>query len=196
MQPPSNVFVSTGDEDARRVREDALRSGEERRLRIEGGHTIHFDSPLDQARAREDTAILLPNGGEKLPFIRTKDREEGGLKEITELLRDSMRGGRTMYVGFYSLGPKGSPFSLLAVQITDSAYVMHSENILYRQAYDEAVRLGGAGGVKFLKFIHSQGELDEMGRSRNISKRRIYIDPMDETVYSVNTQYGGGTALD
>ncbi|GGP21372.1 phosphoenolpyruvate carboxykinase [Thermocladium modestius] len=184
---PSNVFVSTGDEDARRVREDALRSGEERRLRIEG-HTIHFDSPLDQARAREDTAILLPNG-EKLPFIRTKDREEG-LKEITELLRDSMR-GRTMYVGFYSLGPKGSPFSLLAVQITDSAYVMHSENILYRQAYDEAVRLGA--GVKFLKFIHSQGELDEMGRSRNISKRRIYIDPMDETVYSVNTQYGGNS---
>jgi len=185
---PSRVFVSTGSkEDTEYIRREALRKGEERALKTLG-HTIHFDSPLDQARAREDTAILLPRG-EALPFIRTKDRDDG-LKEIIDLLNGSMR-GREMYIGFYSLGPKGSPLSILAVQITDSAYVMHSENILYRQAYDEAVRVGAE--VKFLKFLHSQGELDELGRSKNIAKRRIYIDPIDEAVYSVNTQYGGNS---
>jgi phosphoenolpyruvate carboxykinase (GTP) len=185
---PDSVFVSTGSpEDLEYIRGEALRKGEELRLRTPG-HTLHFDSPLDQARARDDTAILV-GPGEELPFVRTKPREDG-LREVTELLKGSMR-GRQMYVGIYSLGPLGSPFSMLAVQITDSAYVMHSENILYRSAYSEAVRAGG--GVRYLKFLHSQGELDEMGRSRNISKRRIYIDVEGETVYSVNTQYGGNS---
>ncbi len=99
--------------------------------------------------------------------------------------------GREMLVGFYSLGPKGSPFSILAVQITDSYYVMHNENILYRTAYDEFVRQGKR--ARFLKFIHSQGELNEMKQSKNIKQRRIYIDLLGETVYSVNTQYGGNS---
>ncbi|MFP3237519.1 MAG: phosphoenolpyruvate carboxykinase, partial [Vulcanisaeta sp.] len=134
---PSSVFISTGSpEDLDYIRRRAVETGEEMTLRIPG-HTIHFDSPFDQARAREDTAILLPSG-QKLPFIRTKDRDEG-LKEMFSLLNGIMK-GREMLVGFYSLGPKGSPFSILAVQITDSYYVMHNENILYRPAYDEFVR--------------------------------------------------------
>ncbi|MCG2863386.1 MAG: phosphoenolpyruvate carboxykinase (GTP) [Vulcanisaeta sp.] len=185
---PSSVFISTGSpEDLEYVRRRAIETGEEIPTKIPG-HTVHFDHPLDQARAREDTAILLP-GGQKLPFIRTKDRDEG-LREMFSLLDGIMR-GREMLVGFYSLGPKGSPFSILAVQITDSYYVMHSENILYRPAYDEFVRQGEK--ARFLKFIHSQGELNEMKQSKNINRRRIYIDLVDETVYSVNTQYGGNS---
>ncbi len=183
---PSSVFVSTGSsEDYEYVRRKALESGEELPARIPG-HTVHFDSPLDQARARGDTFILTD---EKLPFINTKPRREG-LDEVIGLLKGSMR-GREMLVGLYSLGPKKSPFQVLAVQVTDSYYVLHSENILYRGAYDEFVRLGE--DASFLKFIHSQGVLDEHGGSKNIDKRRIYIDPASETVYSVNTQYGGNS---
>ncbi|WP_446752587.1 phosphoenolpyruvate carboxykinase (GTP) [Vulcanisaeta sp. JCM 16161] len=185
---PDSVFINTGSpEDLDYIRRRAIEVGEEIPLKTPG-HTVHFDSPYDQARAREDTAILLP-GGQKLPFIRTKDRDEG-LKEIHSLLNGIMR-GREMLIGFYSLGPKGSPFSILAVQITDSYYVMHNENILYRTAYDEFVRQGER--ARFLKFIHSQGELNEMKQSKNIKQRRIYIDLLDETVYSVNTQYGGNS---
>nr|WP_252901121.1 phosphoenolpyruvate carboxykinase (GTP) [Vulcanisaeta sp. JCM 14467] len=79
----------------------------------------------------------------------------------------------------------------MAIQITDSYYVMHNENILYRTAYDEFVKQGER--ARFLKFIHSQGELNEMKQSKNIKQRRIYIDLLDETVYSVNTQYGGNS---
>ncbi|WP_069807934.1 phosphoenolpyruvate carboxykinase (GTP) [Vulcanisaeta thermophila] len=185
---PSSVFINTGsEEDLDYIRRKAIETGEEIPLRTPG-HTVHFDSPFDQARAREDTAILLP-GGAKLPFIRTKDRDEG-LREMYKLLDGIMR-GREMLVGFYSLGPKGSPFSILAVQITDSYYVMHNENILYRPAYDEFVKQGER--ARFLKFIHSQGELNEMKQSKNIKLRRIYIDLQGETVYSVNTQYGGNS---
>ncbi|MEM3664526.1 MAG: phosphoenolpyruvate carboxykinase (GTP) [Candidatus Jordarchaeales archaeon] len=183
---PSSVFVSTGSlEDYEYIRRKAVESGEEIPTGIPG-HTVHFDSPLDQARARGDTFILTD---EKLPFINTKPRHEG-LNEVTSLLRGSMR-GREMLVGFYSLGPKKSRFQILAVQVTDSYYVLHSENILYRSAYDEFVRLGE--DANFLKFVHSQGELDERGGSKNIDKRRICIDLASETVYSVNTQYGGNS---
>jgi phosphoenolpyruvate carboxykinase (GTP) len=185
---PSSVFISTGSpEDLEYIRRRAIETGEEIPLKTPG-HTVHFDSPFDQARAREDTAILLP-GSQRLPFIRTKDLDEG-LREMFSLLSGVMK-GKEMLVGFYSLGPKGSPFSILAVQVTDSYYVMHSENILYRPAYDEFVRQGER--VRFLRFIHSQGELNEMGQSRNIKQRRIYIDLPGETVYSVNTQYGGNS---
>ncbi|WP_243681917.1 hypothetical protein [Vulcanisaeta souniana] len=186
---PSSVFISTGSpEDLDYIRRKAIETGEEIPLKTPG-HTVHFDSPYDQARARDDTAILLP-GGQKLPFVRTKDRDEG-LREIFSLL-DGIMKGREMLVGFYSLGPpKGSPFSILAVQITDSYYVMHNENILYRIAYDEFVKQGER--ARFLRFLHSQGELNEMKQSKNIKQRRIYIDLPGETVYSVNTQYGGNS---
>ncbi|MEM2157105.1 MAG: hypothetical protein QXQ05_11135, partial [Candidatus Jordarchaeales archaeon] len=112
---PSSVFVSTGSlEDYEYIRRKAIESGEEIPTGIPG-HTVHFDSPLDQARARGDTFILTD---EKLPFINTKPRHEG-LNEVTSLLRGSMR-GREMLVGFYSLGPKKSRFQILAVQVTDS----------------------------------------------------------------------------
>ncbi len=186
---PERVFVSSGSpEDIEYIREAAIRSGEEMRLAVEG-HTIHFDGYWDQARDRENTLILVPKGTAPMPYVRTGDREER-LKEIHEIMKGIMR-GHEMYVCFYSLGPTPSPFSIPCVQITDSSYVAHSENILYRQGYEAFRRLGRA--ARFFKFVHSQGELDERKCSKNIAKRRIYIDLEEETVYSVNTQYGGNS---
>jgi len=73
--------------------------------------------------------------------------------------------------------------------------VAHSEDLLYRQGYQEFVRQGK--NAKFFKFVHSQGELEETGLgllvSKDIDKRRVYIDIEDEVIYSANTQYGGNT---
>lgn len=186
---PESVFISDGSEEAIEfIREEALRSGEEETLAIKG-HTVHFDGYYDQARDREHTKILVPKGVDLEPLIRTMDRDEG-LREIHEILKDIMR-GRKMYVLLLCLGPINSPFSIPTIQITDSAYVAHSENILYRQGYEEFLRRGATD--YFFKFIHSQGELDERKNSKNLDKRRIYIDLEGDTVYSANTQYGGNT---
>jgi phosphoenolpyruvate carboxykinase (GTP) len=185
---PRSVFVSTGSpEDLKYIREAAIRNGEERELAIEG-HTVHFDGYNDQARDRDNTLILVSKGT-TMPYIRTGDRGEK-LKEIHEIMRGIMK-DHEMYICFYSLGPTNSEFSIPCIQITDSSYVAHSENILYRQGYEEFRRQGRE--ARFFKFIHSQGELDERRCSKNIAKRRIYIDLEDETVYSVNTQYGGNS---
>ncbi len=185
---PSRVFVcSDSPEDEDYVRWKALYYGEERMLETPN-HTVHYDNYYDQARDKANTAILTP-GGESLPYINTKDRQEG-LKEIRNLMRGIMR-GKELFICFFVLGPKNSIFTIPAVQLTDSAYVAHSEFILYRKGYEEFRRLGRQ--AKFFRFVHSEGELDERKTSKNLDKRRVYIDLEDETVYSVNTQYGGNT---
>jgi phosphoenolpyruvate carboxykinase (GTP) len=98
--------------------------------------------------------------------------------------------GKEMIVRFFCLGPTNSPFSVISLQLTDSAYVAHSLDLLYRQGYEEFKRQGRAG--RFFKVVHSQGELENFV-CKNIDQRRVYIDTQDETVYSVNTQYGGNT---
>ena len=200
---PDKVFVCTDSpEDIRYVRQEAIRAGEEMELAL-NGHTVHFDGYYDQARDKKNTKFLLPEGVDLGSNINAMDRG-AGLDEIHEILRDIMR-GHQLFVRFFCLGPLNSEFSIPAVQLTDSGYVAHSEDLLYRQGYEEFVRLGKAvqwGSAPqprkpckglFFKFVHSAGELDEKRTSKNIAKRRIYIDLEAETVYSVNTQYGGNT---
>ena len=186
---PDKVFVCTDSpEDIQYVRQEAIRAGEEMKLAI-AGHTVHFDGYYDQARDKKNTKFLLPPGADLGANLNAMDKEEG-LKEIHDILKDIMRGYQ-LFVRFFCLGPLKSQFSIPAVQLTDSGYVAHSEDLLYRQGYEEFVRLGR--DAQFFKFVHSAGELDERKTSVNIDKRRVYIDLEDETVYSVNTQYGGNT---
>ena len=185
---PDKVFVCTDDpKDIAFIREEAIRTGEEKKLKIEG-HTAHFDNYYDQARDKANTKFLVSKPIDFGPDINSMDRKQG-LEEIHQLLRGIMR-GHTMFVRFFVLGPKNSEFSIPCLQLTDSSYVAHSEDLLYRQGYEEFVRLGEQ--ARFFKFVHSQGEL-EGAVSKNLHLRRIYIDLEDETVYSVNTQYGGNT---
>jgi phosphoenolpyruvate carboxykinase (GTP) len=45
----------------------------------------------------------------------------------------------------------------------------------------------------FFQFLHSAGKMNENKVSTEVDKRRIYIDYVEDTVYSVNTQYAGNT---
>ena len=187
---PKSIFVSDGtDTDNEFIRKQALIDGEEIPLKIKS-HTLHFDSYYDQGRDKKNTKILLDEG-EYLDPVMESGLRELHLKEVHEIMTNIMR-ERTMYVLFYVLGPENSRFTIPAVQITDSPYVAHSENILYRQGYNEFLRRG-ASLTQFFKFVHSEGELTKNKTSKNLDKRRIYIDLKGETVYSVNTQYGGNT---
>ncbi|MHA1917463.1 MAG: phosphoenolpyruvate carboxykinase (GTP), partial [Candidatus Ranarchaeia archaeon] len=109
-------------------------------------------------------------------------------KEIHEIMENIMKGKEAL-IRFFCLGPKKSKFSNLALQITDSAYVAHSEDLLYRPGYEE---FNSKKGCDFFYFIHSSGEL-ENNVTKNIDKRRIYIDLEENRVLTVNNQYGGNS---
>ena len=186
---PDKVFISTdSEEDIRYIKEAAIRNGEEMKLAIEG-HSVHFDGYYDQARDKGHTKFLVPKGVDLGPNLNAIDEQEG-LQEIHKIMKDIMK-GHELYIRFFCLGPTNSEFSIPCVELTDSAYVAHSEDLLYRNGYEEFKRQGRS--AQFFKFVHSAGELDERKVSRNIDKRRIYIDFEDAVVYSVNTQYGGNT---
>jgi len=94
------------------------------------------------------------------------DRQEG-LAEVRGLLRDSMM-DKTMIVRFISLGPANSVFTILGLQCTDSWYVAHSEDLLYRPGYEQFVKAGPKSD--FLRVLHSAGRLNEDMVSVDYSK--------------------------
>ena len=185
---PASVFVCTDSaEDIDYIRELAVKTGEEIPLNIPG-HTCHFDGYNDQARDKSKTKYLLPPGSKLGGGLNSIDNRSG-VEEVRSFLKGSMA-GREALVCFWCLGPINSKFSIPCIRITDSPYVAHSEAILYRPGYEQFRKIGSSPG--FFRFIHSEGEL-ENAVSKNIDKRRVYIDLEENLVYSVNTQYGGNT---
>ncbi|NLW50334.1 MAG: phosphoenolpyruvate carboxykinase (GTP) [Candidatus Brocadiaceae bacterium] len=186
---PDSVFVCTDrPEDIAYVRRQAVERAEETPLRIEG-HTVHFDGYFDQGRDREVTRYLVPETETLSEALNQVERGKG-LSEVRGFLKGSMH-GREMVVRFLCLGPTNSPFSIPCVQCTDSFYVAHSEDLLYRTGYEEFRRTGDR--ADFFRILHSAGRLDERMTSSEPDKKRIYIDYTADAIYSVNTQYAGNT---
>ena len=192
---PSKVTVITDSvEDIEYCRQKSIEVGEESTLKIEG-HTVHFDgfvsmSNHDQARDKKNTKVLIPKGQYRPPALNTINREEG-LAEILNIMKGCMEGNECL-IRFFCLGPKNSKFSILALQLTDSFYVAHSEDLLYRAGYEEFRKLNGSDD--FFYFIHSSGRLiGDPPVTKNLDKRRIYVDLQEGRVLSVNNQYAGNS---
>ncbi|MBL7206211.1 MAG: phosphoenolpyruvate carboxykinase (GTP) [Candidatus Aenigmarchaeota archaeon] len=187
-KPEKVTILTDSQEDIDYIRKISKENGEEKPLTMKG-HTVHFDSYYDQARDKENTKVLLPKGKYMSDFINTTEKEQG-LKEVLSFLDGSMK-GKEMLVCFFCLGPCNSKFAIPSLQITDSFYVAHSETILFRPGYEEFKKLNGSD--KFFYFLHSAGELDERNNTKNIDKRRIYIDLEGSRVFTVNNQYAGNS---
>ncbi len=106
-------------------------------------------------------------------------------KKAREYFKGAMR-GRTMYVIPFSMGPVGSPFSKIGVELTDSRYVVL--NMLIMTRVGEAVLRQLEKEDDFTKCLHSKADLD-------INKRLILHFPEDNTIWSVGSGYGGNVLL-
>ncbi len=113
--------------------------------------------------------------------------------DALEVVRRNMVGimrGKTMMVGFYMRGPVGSPASNPALEISSSTYVLHSAEILYRNAYQdfdkEVDRLN-----HFFANIHSEG----LSRPEDLPDARVLMDRSYRTTYSFKCTYAGNTLL-
>jgi len=185
-----NIFICSDDpKDIAHIRQQAIISGEEKDALKIKGHTVHFDGINDQGRERKATKYLVPRGTSFSKALNQIDRQQG-LSEVKGLLIDSMK-ERTMIVRFISLGPPNSVFTIPGIQCTDSWYVAHAEDILYRPGYQ--VFCQAEPNTQFLRVLHSAGKLDKNMTSLEDDNKAIYIDYMDSTIYSVNTQYAGNS---
>jgi phosphoenolpyruvate carboxykinase (GTP) len=188
MCEPESVFINTGsEEDKQFIRELSLKKGEEETLPMEG-HTIHYDLKEEQGRI-VDRTYYIANKGEEISSLANKIDRADALIDIREKLSGIMN-GMIMIVGFYMRGPIGSPASNPALEITSSAYVCHSAEMLYRNAFTvfdkEMDRLG-----HFYTNIHSEG----LNRPEDLPNARVYMDRSFQTTYSMYCTYAGNTLL-
>ncbi len=188
MCEPDDVFINTGSEEDRQfIRELALKKGEEARLSMEN-HTIHYDLKQEQGRI-VDRTYYIANEEELVSSLANRIGRPDALKEVMDNMAGIMH-GKTMVVGFYIRGPVGSPASNPALEITSSAYVCHSAEMLYRnalQAFDEEVKRSG----HYYTNIHSEG----LNRPEDLPNARVFMDRSYQTTYSFNCTYAGNTLL-
>ena len=189
MCRPERVFINTGSAaDVRWVREYALERGEELPL-AKAGHTVHFDLPQDQARLVQQTFYIV-NPGEKFSALARVYLRQDALAYVKEHVTGIMQ-GMTMLIGFYSRGPIGAEASIPAIEITSSAYVMHSAELLYSNCHGEFDREVARRGGVFFTNVHSEGP----NRPEDLPNARIFMDRSWLTTYSTFCTYAGNTLL-
>jgi len=188
MCEPDFVFINTGlKEDNRFIRDLCIKNGEEANLPMEN-HTIHYDLKDEQGRIIDRTYYIIDEGDE-VSSLANKMLRDVALEDIRGKMTGIMH-GKTMVVGFYMRGPVGAPVSNPALEITSSAYVSHSAEILYRNEFPnfeaEVKRLG-----HFFSNIHSEG----LNRPEDLPNARVFMDRKHRTTYSMNCTYAGNTLL-
>lgn len=185
-KPDKIVWIDGSEEQAEALRAEACSTGEMVKLneKLLPNCYLHRTAVNDVARVEGRT------------FICTKTKEDAGninnwlepqecYARLTKLFTGSMT-GRTMYVIPYSMGIVGSDFAKYGIELTDSIYVVLNMLIMTRVGVNVLEAIGDSDN--YIKGLHSKAQLDE-------NNRYICHFPEDNTIWSVNSGYGGNVLL-
>jgi len=184
--PDKIEWIDGSKEQKERLQNEAIKTGELILLNQEKlpGCVLHRTAINDVARTENLTFICSKRKEDAGPTNNWMSPEEA-YKKAGGYFKNSMV-GRTMYVIPFSMGPVGSPFSKIGVELTDSIYVVLNMLIMTRVG-NEVLEFLGIDG-EFTKCLHSKADLD-------INKRLILHFPEDNTIWSVGSGYGGNVLL-
>ena len=184
--PADIIWIDGSEEQANLLRAEACRTGEMIKLNEDllPGCYLHRTAVNDVARVEDRT------------FICTRSKEDAGTinnwmdpkecyEKLSRLYRNSYA-GKPMYVIPYSMGPVGSEFSKIGIELTDSIYVVLNMLIMTRVGNDVLAALGDS--PVFVKGLHATADCDP-------ENRYICHFPEDDTIWSVNSAYGGNVLL-
>ena len=148
------------------------------------GCYLHRSNPNDVARSEHLTFICTPAQdivGPTNNWIETK----AAYAKMRALFAGSMR-GRTMYVVPFVMGPVGSKLAKVGIQLTDSLYVAVSMGLMTRMGDLAWAQLNAE--EEFTRCLHSLGDV-------NPDRRFVCHFPMDNTIWSFGSGYGGNALL-
>jgi phosphoenolpyruvate carboxykinase (GTP) len=186
LRPDRVAWCDGSEEENARLVGQMVADGTLHRLHPEKapGSYLHRSHPSDVART------------EHLTFIASRTREDAGptnnwmspdeARQRVWPLFDGAMKGRTLYVVPYVMGPVGSPFSKVGVEITDSPYVVANMRIMTRMGRAALEQLGSS--EEFVPGLHSLGDLSP-------ERRFIVHFPEDREIWSVGSGYGGNALL-
>ena len=185
-QPESIVWIDGSEAEKERLEKEALSTGEILLLDQKKwpGSIYHRTKENDVARTEHLTYICTTRKEDAGPTNNWMFPSEA-YKKAAEIFKGSMK-GRTVYVVPFSMGPVGSPFSIIGVELTDSIYVVLNMRIMTHIGEKVLKALGSEG--EFTKCLHGKADLD-------INKRLILHFPEDNTIWSVGSGYGGNVLL-
>ncbi len=186
VKPDKIVWIDGSKEQIEALREEACSTGEMIRLNQEllPDCYLHRTDPTDVARVEDRTLICTPTEEEAGPTNHWMEPGEC-YKMLYDIARDSYK-GRTMYVIPYSMGPVGSKFSKVGIELTDSIYVVLNMCIMTRVGTAVLDFLGDSDD--WVRGLHCKCNIDP-------EKRWICQFPQDNTIISVNSGYGGNVLL-
>ena len=185
-QPDKIVWIDGSEEQAEALRAEACSTGEMIKLNQEllPGCYLHRTAVNDVARVEGRTFICTSKKEDAGNINNWMDPKECYAK-LAKLYNGSMK-GRTMYVIPYSMGIVGSDFAKYGIELTDSIYVVLNMLIMTRVGTNVLEALGDS--ADFIKGLHAKAQLDE-------ENRYIVHFPEDNTIWSVNSGYGGNVLL-
>ncbi len=186
-KPDKIVWIDGSKEQLAQLREEAIATGEMIKLNEEKlpGCLYHRTKPNDVARVEDRTFICSRTKENAGPTNNWCDPKEMYAK-LTPMF-DGVMKGRTMYVIPYSMGPIGSPLAKVGVELSDSIYVVLNMAIMTRMGADAFKNLGDTSN-DFVRGLHSKADVDP-------EKRYIVHFPEDNTIWSINSAYGGNVLL-
>lgn len=185
-KPDQIVWIDGSEEQAQQLREQACSTGEMIKLNQEllPNCYLHRTAVNDVARVEGRTFICTSKKEDAGNINNWMDPQECYSK-LSKLFDGSMK-GRTMYVIPYSMGVVGSEFAKIGIELTDSIYVCLNMLIMTRVGDKVVEALGDS--PDFVKGLHSKADIDE-------ENRYICHFPEDNTIWSVNSGYGGNVLL-
>ncbi|MGN0679059.1 MAG: phosphoenolpyruvate carboxykinase (GTP) [Oscillospiraceae bacterium] len=186
-KPDKVVWIDGSKAQLDELTNEAISTGEMKRLNADKypGCLYHRTQPNDVARVEDRTFICSREKENAGPTNNWMDPKE--MYAMLTPMYDGVMKGRTMYVIPYSMGPIGSPIAKVGVEITDSIYVVLNMNIMTRMG-EQAFKNLPDDSNDFVRGLHSKADVDP-------EKRYIVQFPEDNTIWSINSAYGGNVLL-
>ena len=185
-QPDRIVWIDGTEAQTEELRKEAVSTGELIKLNQEKlpNCYLHRTAINDVARVENRTFICTSKKEDAGNINNWMDPQECYAK-LSKLYKGSMK-GRTMYVIPYSMGQIGSEFAKYGIELTDSIYVVLNMLIMTRVGTTVLEMIGDSND--FIKGLHARADIDE-------ENRYICHFPEDNTIWSVNSGYGGNVLL-
>ena len=182
VKPDKVVWISGEEEQIKALKAEAVATGLMEELNPEKlpGCLLHRTKPNDVARVEARTFICTTKKEMAGPTNNWVEKDE--MYARLRPLADGAMKGRTMYVVPYSMGQLGSPFAKIGIELTDSIYVVLNMEIMTRMGKAALDQLGDSSD--FVKGLHCSLDVDE-------EQRYIVQFPEDNTIWSLNSNYGG-----